>query len=119
MALAMAAAPVIRPEFDATTKDPTKDVTFGKDDLLTGCKVWFDGCNKCSVYDGRIGRCGRKWCRRKKEAFCTVKVVTAAAIEEEKKDAAATYTTTGSMCGHPFKDRANVDKTALAKCKTY
>ena len=34
-------------EYDTTTKDPTKDLSFEKDSLLKDCSLWFDGCNTC------------------------------------------------------------------------
>jgi len=39
--------------------------------------VWFDGCNNCSVFDGKIGACTRKFCSTYEEPKCLDK-------EEEK-----------------------------------
>ena len=109
------------PEYDATYKDPRKDLTFEKDNLLKDCSLWFDGCNTCSVIDGKIARCTRQWCRRKKEAYCKTFVLTADNLDEntEKKDSGATLPIHGSQCGWPFKEDYNVDKTAISKCKIY
>jgi hypothetical protein len=69
-----AEAAVIKPEtLDATTKDPTTDLTFKGNDMLLDCRTWFDGCNRCSVRDGRIGRCGRTYCRTRGTAYCMIK----------------------------------------------
>ena len=86
------------PEYDATYKDPRKDLSFDKDNLLDNCKLWFDGCNTCSVIDGKIARCTRKWCRRKGQAYCKTFAVTTDNLDEntEKKDSKATLPIHGS-----------------------
>ena len=55
------------------------------------------------------------------KAYCKTKFVTAENLDEntESKDSTAAYSIHGSQCGHPFKDRTNVDKAALDKCKDY
>merc|ERR1740123_1491118 len=35
-----------------------------------GCVSWFDGCNKCSVVDGRLGGCTRNACDAMGPAGC-------------------------------------------------
>lgn len=45
-----------------------------RDGYLEKCATWFDGCNDCSVEDGKIDACTLKYCRNNTKAFCKEKV---------------------------------------------
>ena len=35
------------------------------------CTGWFDGCNMCSVENGKVGICTMRWCEKPTAARCT------------------------------------------------
>ena len=49
------------------------------------CKVWFDGCNKCSTHKGQIRNCSKNTCFIKKPAKCLEFVNEENSIEIKQK----------------------------------
>lgn len=51
--------------FDAATDEKTQVVSKGRV-IPEGCISWFDGCNKCTVKDGKLGACTKMACKSEK-----------------------------------------------------
>jgi hypothetical protein len=43
---------------------------YGKKEIPKNCATWYDGCNTCSVKDGKVGFCTRRMCLRIGEPSC-------------------------------------------------
>ena len=52
-------------QFDINPPSPVDPNTIPED-----CKLWYDGCNTCSVLNGVLGRCTRMMCFREDNPHC-------------------------------------------------
>ena len=52
-------------QFDINPPEPVDPNT-----IPEGCKLWYDGCNTCSVIQGILSRCTRMMCFREDNPHC-------------------------------------------------
>jgi len=83
-------APTEPPTTEAPTEPPTTEAPTtiasaeeNEDSELLGCVSWYDGCNTCSVENGKIGICTEVVCIHKGKTYCKQKAEPSTVESEE------------------------------------